>query len=618
MTKSNFFRIGIAVIAVLALFGMAGCDSVDPAPNVTYYEVTFQSNNDNDTLETQTVAAGSKLAKPDDPAYGDNFFGGWYRDYSRDEETGEETFGTLWDFENDTVTRNIILTAQWLSAGGTQDARLDSIKLNGTDLDTEEGCSKGTPNALLDYVTEGIYESAELQPASGTAIVITAKNTDATVKWLVKDSKPTAADFTNAESPSESPLEIKSNEKLYIQVTSQDEEKVLYYIIRLYYLVEETINYGQPVINGETLDPLWESNYNGPIFDISRPNKNEMTPNFKFLNTVDGAPGHTQGTAKAYWDDSGLYVYATITFHDYYANASDKANNKKTVRKTHMRGNYESDSFEIMTNLRRQKVTQESYEFCQQFRVGFSNGDEGQINNTFPSKSGSDKLFVIGGNNRPTDFLAADNIRPLAAFRQSGEFYAWITYENGKETGYKVLAKVPWYIIGQDGTSDVFDQTTGMVKNNAVIGMDLQINCATDPDNQNPARDAILTCSSLSTQALTDARKHAKITLAPPTNPSTRVVKAHAPTIRTQPWEDGGKISVDAVVGPLWPAPAALAYQWYSAVSATAAGTIVSGATDATYASPVSGVYYYVEVTNTNNAAIVKTASVISNRYQWP
>jgi Domain of unknown function (DUF1083). len=147
---------------------------------------------------------------------------------------------------------------------------------------------------------------------------------------------------------------------------------------------------------------LWE-NYNGPTFEISRITT-DVSTNFKFLNTVDGAKAHTLGSAKAYWDDQGLYIYATIEFHDYYASEADKAANKSTARVTQMRGNYESDSLEIMLNTRYQKLLEDpaNINYGQQYRVGFSDGDSSQASNTFPSKNAPAEKFVIGSGNHNT------------------------------------------------------------------------------------------------------------------------------------------------------------------------------------------------------------------------
>jgi hypothetical protein len=60
-----------------------------------------------------------------------------------------------------------------------------------------------------------------------------------------------------------------------------------------------------------------------------------------------------------------------------------------------------------------------------------------------------------------------------------------------------------------------------------------------------------------------------------------------------------------------------LTYQWHGAETETAEGRAISGATDRSYTPPfdVEGTfYYYVAVTNTNNSAVEKTATVASSK----
>ena len=64
------------------------------------YTVTFNPDNENEAT-TQTVEASSKLEKPSDPEKEGYTFLGWY--------DGE----TEWNFENDTVTSELTLTAKW-------------------------------------------------------------------------------------------------------------------------------------------------------------------------------------------------------------------------------------------------------------------------------------------------------------------------------------------------------------------------------------------------------------------------------------------------------------------------------------------------------------------------
>jgi hypothetical protein len=97
---------------------------------------------------------------------------------------------------------------------------------------------------------------------------------------------------------------------------------------------------------------------------------------------------------------------------------------------------------------------------------------------------------------------------------------------------------------------------------------------------------------------------------------------AKAPVISVQP--QGGSYATGAsAVEPLTVTASVsdggtLSYQWHSAPNATTAGTAIPGATGSSYTPPVDSVgtlYYYVVVTNTNNAAPgAKTRSITSAR----
>jgi uncharacterized repeat protein (TIGR02543 family) len=593
-----------AFLAVLIVFALAmmGCPNDSDDGGTTTYTVTFITGEGGSTVAPITgVKSGATITRPATPTKSGQSFAGW----------GKDEAGTaLWNFDIDTVTKNTTLYAQWIPSGSPNDATLNKIVIAGLDLDEVTGASFGEPDTDLEYVGPGIFEPGIPQPEAGVSIAVTAKNTSAAVKWLVKGSAPTEAEFTASENTT--PATFVEGDKLYIKVVSANESRTNYYIIQVYFVDSQTIYYGQPVINGTTIDPLWEANYHGPVFNISRVNTNEQTPPFRFFNTVDGASGNTLGKAKVLWDDNGLYVYTTVEYHDYYASEEDKAAGTVTERVTNMIGNYQSDSLEIFTNLRYQKLTDETYDLAQQFRVGFSDGS--LPGDTFTSNSGGS--FVVGGNQRN---MAGLGIQPdnqaRWAFQQSGEFYAWITKNGEKETGYKVLAKVPWYLIGYDDTNDVFD-ANGLVKNDAKIGLEFQLNVSV----ANGERDALLTANGISTQAVTNVTNYAVVTLA--RGSATRVVKTNAPNIGdlsfTPEVTAEQKLSARAFIGPKAPTPV-LSYQWYSAADAAAAGTAIAGATAATYDTPADGTFYYVTVTNTNSAAAAgfTTASVTSRRIEY-
>ena len=591
-----------AFLAVLTVFAMVmtGCPS--DSGNDTTYTVTFDSRGGSN-VGPITAKSGAKITAPANPTFEDPevTFGGWYK------VSSNFTYKNKWDFSSDTVKNNITLYAKW-----DKNAYLDIITLDGADFLDTEGADFGEPDDDLDGVGPGLYEVLTEQPAGGIAIEVKAQKTE-NVKWLISRTDPTEAAFNAATNPT-AKQKFQSSDKLYIRIVNGDTTK--YYKINFYFAVVETVYYNQPSIKGsdtEAVDALWEANYQGPIFDISRVNKTEVTPEYKFYNTVKVGENHTSGTAKAYWDDYGLYVYATIKYNDYYENAEAKAAGTVTARVTNMIGNYNSDSLEIMINPRYQLLPDNEVT-CQQYRVGFNNGITVPANETYTNSYGT---FSIGGNWQGNP---ASLPNPRHIFGQTYQYNAWKTIEGGKETGYKVICRVPWVLIGYPDTSAVFG-ADGKVKANATIGLDFQINASTEDGK----RDALLTCSSVSLQALTHTTNYAKITLTEGAG-KTRAVETNYPTIdaNSPPSIIGetAEMKIDAVVCPKIPTPA-LSYQWWSADTETATGSAISGAASATYTPPDStaatGKYFWVVVTNTNSAAPAgkQTALVISRRFKY-
>ncbi|WP_166240938.1 S-layer homology domain-containing protein [Paenibacillus turpanensis] len=96
------------------------------------------------------------------------------------------------------------------------------------------------------------------------------------------------------------------------------------------------------------------------------------------------------------------------------------------------------------------------------------------------------------------------------------------------------------------------------------------------------------------------------------------LTNAEAPTIVTQPEDRSVSTGSAANLSVAATASGTLTYQWYSNTeNSTAGGTLLTGATSSTFSAPtnVTGtVYYYVEVTNTNNSMTgMKTATATSS-----
>jgi|GEM_PF-1244074 len=68
------------------------------------YTVTFESNGGS-PVDTKKVSHGQKVIKPDDPTKESFMFDGWYN---------EKTLETVWDFDNNLVTKDLILYAKWV------------------------------------------------------------------------------------------------------------------------------------------------------------------------------------------------------------------------------------------------------------------------------------------------------------------------------------------------------------------------------------------------------------------------------------------------------------------------------------------------------------------------
>jgi hypothetical protein len=616
MMKKGIYSL-LAVLTVLAVV-LTGCPS-DPGPESTQtptYTVTFDSKGGSAVDPITGVKSGDTISAPTAPSH--TSAGIEFLDWYKDENC---TAGNQWSFGSDTVTKDITLYAKW-----GRDASLDMVKLGSANLLDTNGASIGMPSDILDKVGAGIYEVNTAQPAGGIAITVTPKIASAQVKWVIKATDPTETEFDNATNPSAAQT-FGRRDSLYIRITNSSGANdpytaTLYYKINFYFAVIETIPYGQPTLEGSdttAVDPLWEANYgDGPVFDISRVNKAEVAPPYKFFNTVKPGENHTSGTAKAYWDDNGLYIYATVTFNDYYEDEAAKAAGTATSRVTQMRGNFESDSFEIMVNARKQLMTSgteddpDPDDTCVQFRVGFKD-DGSAVSDVYTNTYGS---FLIGGNFRSNPYTPELNSRHI--FGQTLQFNAWKTMDGTKETGYKIIARVPWALIGDPNASDVFDND-GKVKNDAQIGLDFQINASTTPQGETPARDATLTCSSVAAQALTNSTKFAQITLAAPTTGSREDAEAIYPTIdgNSPPSldTDGETMKIPAYVATKITSLIGLSYDWWSADDATGDGAS-TGVTTATYkpADGATGKYFWVKVTNTVGES---KSTVTSRRFQY-
>jgi len=106
----NFF--GIIAITAMVVLTMTGC------PNgTTGFTVTFNSQQGSSVARITGVESGAKISKPaPDPTRNNYTFGGWYK---------EAACTNAWNFETDTVTRNITLYAKWTAIDSGNDYDTD-------------------------------------------------------------------------------------------------------------------------------------------------------------------------------------------------------------------------------------------------------------------------------------------------------------------------------------------------------------------------------------------------------------------------------------------------------------------------------------------------------------
>lgn len=105
LQESDIEEISAAEVQALYAGGSA------PTPTPTKHTVTFKTNPSEDAIDPQEVEDGGKVTKPRDPVMtnGSEVFKKWVADNTY----GAISQGTEWDFENYTVTSDIVLRAEW-------------------------------------------------------------------------------------------------------------------------------------------------------------------------------------------------------------------------------------------------------------------------------------------------------------------------------------------------------------------------------------------------------------------------------------------------------------------------------------------------------------------------
>ncbi len=94
------------------------------------YVVTFDAG---DQISEVMVDYDHKITKPDDPTKDGYKFGGWYTD---------QACTTAWDFDEDTVTKDLTLYAKWTKVDGNGGSGSDNNGSGSSDADDSDSSSK--------------------------------------------------------------------------------------------------------------------------------------------------------------------------------------------------------------------------------------------------------------------------------------------------------------------------------------------------------------------------------------------------------------------------------------------------------------------------------------------
>jgi hypothetical protein len=313
-----------------------------------------------------------------------------------------------------------------IEVGMGRTANLTSVKI-GTAAAITSNTGWGTPMSTwnIPATAQGNFLGREKVTAEGLAVVVAAAD-GATVQYAYMEVGNTDPASSFEDISSSLLIQFKDEGYLYFKVLSGNGKLTQFYKIRASMLRFATINKGSPVINGSTLDPIWESVTE--TFDIKRVYAGDS--NSAFIANPD-----TWGVAKVLWDDAGLYVFWDIT---------DPSNGAGA-------GEHTADSIELFIN--------EAYLT--------SNGTPA-TGNTY-SDGGSQ--YRVGRDGA----TSGDPSDAVSALNTLNKFHAW---ERGDSTGYRIVMQAPWRFNSGASRTFMFN-ADGTVKNDIDFSFELQINACT-------------------------------------------------------------------------------------------------------------------------------------------
>jgi hypothetical protein len=432
------------------------------------------------------------------------------------------------------------------------DATLRSVTFDG-----QEANVLGTPADTLAGVSNdaaGNVLMLTLQTVSGLNVTAAATDSQAEVSF----GKATAAESTWTAAAKD--LVFTQGEFLGVKVVSQNKQVTNYYKIRVDLLPSMNIGFGKPKVfntpdqsDKTYVDPLWNSIAWVPIENV---NTAETSPNPEFINNGQLV---TTAQAKLYWDGDGLYLYVEV----------------KTPHISTQTSDYQHDGSSVELFINEQTNAA---------------GD--------PQGTTGSNAFANGGQYRldSNGVVSGDPTAAPAAMTELNKYKTWpIT------GGYAVMFQAPWRVTGDYPLDD-----------NKKIGLEIQVNAAGSAGT----RVGILKWYNTTGNTYQNSTVLAPATLKLNGN----VLGAQKPSITTQPTAltqvEKGSTTIPALSVVAVPTDGGtLSYQWYSAANATdTTGTVISGATSASYtptvsAAEVADFYFFVEITNTKGT----TNSIKSN-----
>lgn len=128
---------------------------------LTPYQVSFDTGISETTIDAVTVGEGMKVTEPTAPSVEGKVLKGWYKDAA---------FGTVWDFDTDTVTSSMTLYAKWV------DVHTLTFDVNGgtpiSPVQYEYGQSVVLPTPVWDgHTFNGWSPSIETMPNEDVTVV---------------------------------------------------------------------------------------------------------------------------------------------------------------------------------------------------------------------------------------------------------------------------------------------------------------------------------------------------------------------------------------------------------------------------------------------------------------